>query len=76
MNTGDVVTYIGHTNACKEECGWPCCTPGTGCPWEERVGKKAAVIGPAVDCSDFVKVEFEGEPGQYFIRFKAHLSKD
>ena len=74
--TGTVLTYIGHTPACKEECGWPCCSPGEGCPWEERVGKKATVVGPAPDDSDTVKVEFEGERGQYFIRFKSHLSEE
>lgn len=71
---GDVLIYIGHTDNCTEECGWPCCPPGQGCPWQERVGKKLTVLDI---CSDGVlKVSFEGEPGSYFIRFLGHVSED
>ena len=71
---GDVVTYIGHTLDCKEDCGWPCCEPGRGCPWEERIGKKALVV--RVDDYGTVKVIFDHEPGEYGIRFAAHLSQE
>ena len=72
---GTALTYIGHTDACKEDCGWPCCPPGESCPWEERIGKKLTVIENQPGCN--LKVEFEGEPDSYFfIRFRAHVSQE
>jgi hypothetical protein len=71
---GTVLRYIGHTEACKEECGWPCCAPGTGCPWEERIGTKAVVTEPTDDLRG-IPVEFEDEPNRVFwIRYPMHVS--
>lgn len=76
---GDVLTYIGHTDACKEECGWPCCAPGKECLWEMRIGKKATVLEDTRGSA--LKVDFEDEPRYYgmgvvFIRFRAHVSQE
>jgi len=75
---GDILTYIGHTEACKEECGWPCCPPGVDCLWENRVGKKAKVLEDTSDCP--IKVDFEDEPrfygfGVVFIKAQSHVRK-
>ncbi len=73
IKKGDVLTYIGHTDACKENCGAPCCPPGTGCPWEEMVGHRLTVTGDVDEFGTF-EVQFEGEERKNFLKYHAHVS--